>query len=104
MNRRPMRRLSDLLPEAVAALGIGEGLAVASRERTFESLVEELVPAAAGHCALVELRPPQLIVRADDPATAQELRLNGDALLAAFRTDAGTQGPTELRVVVRPGG
>ena len=103
MTRRPMRRLSDLLPEAVAALGIGDELAAAGRERTFESLVEELVPAAAGRCALVEFRPPQLIVRADDPATAQELRLHGSALLAAFRTDAGTPGPTELRVVVRLG-
>jgi hypothetical protein len=42
-------------------------------------------------------------VRADDPATAQELRLNGSALLTAFRTDAGTPRPTELRVVVRLG-
>jgi len=103
VTRRPMRRLSDLLPEAVAALGIGEELATAGRERTFEALVEELVPAAAGRCALVELRPPQLIVRADDPATAQELRLHGSALLGAFRTDAGTPRPTELRVIVRLG-
>ena len=48
MTRRPMRRLSDLLPEAVAALGIGDELVAAGRERTFEALVEELVPAAAG--------------------------------------------------------
>ena len=102
MSRRPMRRLSELLPEAVAALGIGDELVTAGRERTFEALVEELVPAAAGRCALVELRPPQLVVRADDPATAQELRLNGSTLLAAFRTEAGTPRPTELRVVVRP--
>lgn len=103
MTRRPMHRLSDLLPEAVAALGIGDELTTASRERTFESLVGELVPAAVGRCAMVELRPPQLIVRADDPATAQELRLNGSALLAAFPTDAGTPRPTELRVIVRLG-
>ena len=102
MTRRPMRRLSELLPDAVAALGIGDELVAAGRERTFEALVEELVPPAAGRCALVELRPPQLVVRADDPATAQELRLSGSALLAAFRTEPGTARPTELRVVVRP--
>jgi hypothetical protein len=97
-----MRRLSELLPEAVAALGIGDELVAARRGRTFESLVEELVPAAAGHCTLVELRPPQLVVRADDAATAQELRLNGSVLLAAFRPDGGIAQPTELRVIVRP--
>ena len=102
MTRRPMRRLSELLPDAVAALGIGDELIVAGRERTFEALVEELVPAATGRCSLLELRPPQLVVRADDPATAQELRLNGSTLLAAFRTEPGTPRPTELRVVVRP--
>jgi hypothetical protein len=98
-----MRRLSDLLPEAVAALGIGDELAAAGHERTFEALVAELVPAAAGRCALVEVRPPELIVRADDPATAQELRLHGSDLLAAFRTDPGTPRPTALRVLVRLG-
>jgi hypothetical protein len=103
MNRRPMRRLSELLPDAVAALGIREELATAGRERSFESLVAELVPAAAGRCALVEVRPPQLIVRADDPATAQELRLQGSTLLAAFAAGAGADPPTELRVVVRLG-
>lgn len=103
MTRRPMRRLSELLPEAVASLGIGDELAAAGRERTFEALVAELVPAASGHCALVELRPPELIVRADDPATAQELRLNGSALLAAFRSDPAAPRPTELRVIVRLG-
>jgi hypothetical protein len=98
-----MRRLSELLPDAVAALGIGAELATAGRERSWESLVAEMVPAAMGRCALVEIRPPQLVVRADDPATAQELRLHGSALLAAFAAGAGADPPTELRVVVRHG-
>ena len=103
MTRRPMQRLSELLPEAVAALGIARELDAASREGSWESLVADIVPAAVGHCALVELRPPQLIVRADDPATAQELRLHGSALLAAFAEGDPAEHATELRVVVRLG-
>ena len=98
-----MQRLSELLPDAVKALGISDELTAATREGSWEAIVEAIVPAAAGHCALVEVRLPQLIVRADDPATAQELRLHGSELLAAFGTGASTDPPTELRVVVRLG-
>ena len=100
-----MRRLSELLPDAVAAMGIGEELATATRGRSWEAIVADLVPAASSRCAMVEVRPPQLIVRADDPATAQELRMHGSAILAAFAAagPVGTDPPTELRVVVRLG-
>jgi hypothetical protein len=98
-----MRRLSELLPEAVAALGIAKELAAADQEGSWEDIVARLVPAAMGRCAIVELRPPQLIVRADDAATAQELRLHGSTLLAAFGAGAATERPTELRVIVRLG-
>ena len=102
MTRRRMRRLSELLPDAVAALGIADELAAATREASWESVVEGLVPAAIGHSELVAIRPPQLIVSASDPATAQELRLHGAALLAAFPSGPDRQPVTELRVVVRP--
>lgn len=98
-----MHRLSELLPDAVAALGIDDELVRASRERAWDQLVADVVPAAAGRCGLVEFRWPDLVVRADDPATAQELRLHGSAILAAFGADARTDPPTELRVIVRPG-
>ena len=102
MTGRRMRRLSELLPGAVAALGIGDDIAAVRRESSWESIVEELVPAAVGHSELVAVRPPLLTVSASDPATAQELRLHGAALLAVF--PAGPDGGrlTELRVVVRP--
>jgi hypothetical protein len=47
MTRRPMRRLSDLLPDVAAQLGIGAELQAASQARTWELLVAELVPHAA---------------------------------------------------------
>ena len=102
MTRRGMRRLSELLPDAIAALGIGNDLAAVQREASWESIVRELVPAAVGHSELVAVRPPEITVSASDPATAQELRLHGATLLAAF--PAGPDGGrlTELRVVVRP--
>jgi len=102
MSRRPMRRLSELLPDAVAALGISEELAAATQGDSWEAIVARHVPAAVGHCELVEVRPPLLVVRAADAATAQELRLQGSALLAAFGRAAGAPEVGELRVVVRP--
>jgi hypothetical protein len=95
-----MRRLSDLLPEAVAALGIADELVAATRGRSWDAVVAEVVPAAVGRCELAEVRPPELVVRAADAATAQELRLHGSALLAALGEEPGTAGVTELRVVV----
>jgi hypothetical protein len=97
-----MRRLSELLPDAVAALSIADDLAAASREASWESLVEELVPAAAGRSEMVVVRPPEVVVSASDPATAQELRLHGAALLAAFPPGPDGRRISELRVVVRP--
>lgn len=103
MSRRPMQRLSDLLPDAVAALGITRELETARRERSWESIVAEVVPAAAGRCELVAVRPPVLIVSARDAATAQELRLQGTVLLETFGRSADGEPLDELRVVVRPG-
>lgn len=103
MTRRPMRRLSELLPEVVAALGITDELATAGRERSWEAVIADLVPAAAGHCEVVSHRPPELVVRAADAATAQELRLHGSAILAAWPPDPAGVRPTELRVTVGRG-
>lgn len=102
MTRRPMRRLSEVLPEVVAALGITDELATAGRERSWEAIIADLVPAATGHCEVVSHSSAELVVRASDAATAQELRLHGSAILAALPTDATGARPTDLRVVVRP--
>jgi hypothetical protein len=103
MTRRPMRRLSDLLPDLASQLGIDRQLQAATRARTWELLVAELVPHAAGSCHLLETRPPLLIVSAPDAATAQELRLHASTLLDAFTGVAPGERLDELRVVVRPG-
>lgn len=67
-------------------------------------LVEELVPAAAGTSQVLEIRPPTLVVSAEDQAAGQELRLRSADLLAAFGSAPGGVRLRELRVVVRPSG
>ncbi|MER3418369.1 MAG: hypothetical protein C4343_04555, partial [Chloroflexota bacterium] len=45
-----------------------------------------------------------VVVEADAPIVAQELRLRAGELLAAFRTRPGGRGATELVIRVRPVG
>jgi hypothetical protein len=97
-----MRRVGDLLPGIASQLGLDAELAFALAMSSWERLVSELVPAASGATRLLEVRPPALLVSADDPLTGQELRLQAEALLAAFATAPGGSRLRELRVVVRP--
>jgi predicted nucleic acid-binding Zn ribbon protein len=97
-----MRRLSDVLPGVAAQLGLEAQLREAQAIASWERLVSELVPAAAGASRLLEIRPPQLVVSADDAITAQELRLRSEQLLAAFATTPGGSRLLELRITVRP--
>jgi Dna[CI] antecedent DciA-like protein len=83
-RRRPMVRLGELMPDA--------------------ALVAERVPAAAGSCRVIRLEGFSLVVEADAPIVAQELRLRGSELLAAFAAAPGGVGARELRVHVRPAG
>ena len=96
-----MRRLSDVLPAVASQLGLEvqlqQGRAIASWER----LVAELVPPAAGATRLLEVRPPVLIVSADDASVAQELVLRSHDLLAAFATAPGGVRLLELRPVIQ---
>lgn len=103
-RRRPMRRLGDLLPGLALELGLEAQLEQAMATTSWERLVGELVPPAAGATRLLEIRPPALVVAADDPMTGQELRLNADLLLRAFADAPGGVRLAELRVVVRPPG
>jgi hypothetical protein len=98
-----MRRLSDLLPDVAARLGIESELEDASRSHTWELLVAELVPPAAGLCHVLEAHPPTLIVSVPDAATAQELRLHASVLLDSFAALPTGAGMTQLKVVVRTG-
>ncbi len=95
-----MRRLSDLLPEVALQLGLDEELRLSRAMASWERLVQELVPAAAGATSVIEIRPPTLVVSASHPIVAQELRLRAEDLLAAFATAPGGLRLLELRPVV----
>jgi hypothetical protein len=101
-RRRQPRRVSEVLPGLAAQLGLEAELRQAQAMSSWQRLVAELVPPAAGSSSLLEIRPPQLVVSAPDAITAQELRLRSGDLLAAFAGAPGGGRLLELRVVVRP--
>ncbi len=103
-RRRPMRRLSDLLPEAAASLGLEEELALARAMASWRRLVQEHVPAAAGATELIGFQSGAVVVSAAAPIVAQELRLHAAELLAAFAGLPGGRRALELRVTVRAAG
>lgn len=99
-RRRPMARIGDLIPETAERLGLGDELRRGRAVATFDALVAELAPAAHGACRAVRVEGTILLVEADAPIVAQELRLRAPELLAAFRATPAGLGLTELRVVV----
>ena len=103
-RRRPMVRLGDLIPDAARALGLEDELRLSRAMATFEAIVAERVPAAAGACRVIRLDGFDLVVEADAPIVAQELRLRSGELLTAFAAAPGGIGIRDLRVHVRRGG
>ena len=103
-RRRPMTRLGDLIPDAARQLGLEDELRLARAIATFEALVAERVPPAAGACRVVRLEGFAIDVEADAPIVAQELRLRASELVAAFAAAPGGIGVRDLRVHVRRGG
>ncbi len=99
-----MTRIGDLLPDAARGLGLEDELRLSRAMATFEALVAERVPAAAGACRVLRLDGFALIIEADAPIVAQELRLRTGELLAAFAAAPAGIGARELRVHVRRGG
>jgi hypothetical protein len=99
-----MVRLGELIPDAARALGLEDELRLSRAIATFEALVAERVPAAAGACRVVRLEGFSLIVEADAAIVAQELRLRSRELLEAFGAAPGGVGVRELRLLVRPAG
>jgi len=97
--RRPMRRIGDLLPQAARELGLEDQLRLARATATFEALVGERVPAAAGSARLLRVSGPALIVEVDHPLVGQELRLRATELLEAFSAAPGGGRVEELRIV-----
>lgn len=100
-RRRPMTRIGELMPAAARALGLEDELRLSRAIATFEAIVAERVPAAAGSCRVVQLEGFALDVEADAPIVAQELRLRSSELLAAFAVAPGGIGVRDLRIRVR---
>lgn len=100
-RRRPMQRLGDLIPEAARRLGLDEELRLARAITTWSAIVAERVPPAAGSTRLLRIDGFALMVEADSPIVAQEVRIRSTELLAAFRSAPGGLASTELRVAVR---
>lgn len=100
-RRRPMVRLGDLIPDAARALGLEDELRLSRAIATFEAIVAERVPAAAGACRVIRLEGFTVDVEADAPIVAQELRLRSTELMTAFAAAPGGVGARELRVQVR---
>ena len=103
-RRRPMTRIGDLLPDAARGLGLEDELRLSRAMATFEAIVAERVPAAAGACRVLRLDGFALLVEADEPIVGQELRLRTGELLAAFAASPAGFGARELRIHVRRGG
>jgi hypothetical protein len=101
VRRRPMQRIGELIPDAARRLGLEEELRAARAHATFGAIVAERVPAASGACRLIRLDGFALLVEADAPIVAQELRLRTPELLDAFASAPGGLRATELRIRVR---
>jgi predicted nucleic acid-binding Zn ribbon protein len=91
-------RIGDLLPEAARQLGLEDELRLARAIATWDALVAERVPPAAGACRLVRLEPDALVVAADEPIVAAELRMRATELLAAFAAAPGGSRAKFLRL------
>jgi len=100
-HRRPMERIGDLLPDTARRLGLEDELRLVRAAGTWSAIVAERVPAATGATRLQRLERGVLLVDADSPIVAQELRLRTAELLAAFRAAPGGLAASELAVRVR---
>jgi hypothetical protein len=83
-RRRRPDRVGDLLPEAARALGLERELRLARAVVTWDALIAERVPPAVGACRLVRIEEDALVVAADEPIVAAELRMRATELLDAF--------------------
>jgi predicted nucleic acid-binding Zn ribbon protein len=92
-------RIGDLLPGAARALGLETELRLGRAIATWEAIVAERVPPAAGACRLVRLESDAIVVAVDEPIAAAELRLRALELLAAFAAAPGGAPVRHLRLV-----
>ena len=97
-RRRRPARVGDLLPDAARALGLEDELRLARAITTWDALVAERVPPAVGACRLVALERDAIVVEADEPIVAAELRMRALELLGAFAAAPGGARVHELRL------
>jgi hypothetical protein len=102
-RRRRPQRVGELLPDAARHLGLEDELRLARASTTWDALVAERVPAAAGACRLVRIDPDAVVVAVDEPIVGAELRMRALELLAAFGAAPGGAKVRLLRLVVGPG-
>ena len=98
-RRRRPDRVGDLLPDAARALGLEDALRLARAGATWDALVAERVPPAVGACRLVRLELDAVVVAADEPIVAAELRMRATELLGAFAVAPGGARVRFLRLV-----
>ena len=98
-----MQRIGELIPAAARHLGLEDELRTARARTTWDALVGERVPAAAGENRLVGIDGNDLLVEADTPIVGQELRMRSAELLGAFRGSPGGFPASALRIRVRHG-
>ena len=89
-----MQRIGELIPDAARRLGLDEELRTARALTTFGAIVAERAPAASGACRLLRLDGFALVVEADAPIVAQELRLRSIELLDAFAAAPAGRAPS----------
>ncbi|OGO56148.1 MAG: hypothetical protein A2V84_13355 [Chloroflexi bacterium RBG_16_70_13] len=103
-RRGLMSRIGDLIPDAAARLGLADELRRARAVAAFDRIVAERAPAAHGACRALRVEGPVLVVEADAPIVAQEIRLHARQLAEAFRAAPAGAPVSEIRVTVRPRG
>src|SRR5262249_6449036 len=96
-----MQRIGELIPETARRLVLDDELRLARAIAMWAAIVAERVPAAAGSTRLNRIDGFTLVVEADAPIVAQELRLRSTELLAAFASAPGGVPARELRIGVR---
>ena len=97
-RRRRPARVGDLLPDAARRLGLEDQLRLARAIATWDALVAERVPPAVGACRLVGLERDTVVVEADEPIVAAELRMRATELLGAFAHAPGGAPARFLRL------
>ncbi len=97
-RRRRPSRLGDLLPGVARDLGLEAEFALARGAAAWDLLIAERVPPAVGACRLVGLEPDALVVAANEPIVAAELRMRAAELLDAFAQTTGSARRRFVRI------